>query len=111
MNALSPDDRAILAEYESSKSYKTLAREHHRGEQYVRRLIMSHAPHLMRTRSEQAYLNLTNNPAMRPFRPEDLGLVFVGDCKVCGIPMVGLRKTERRQTCGLCEAYALGIAA
>ena len=110
MTAL-PKDQAVIDAYAAGTSYKTLSRLHHRGEHRIRDMISTYAPWLMRTRSEQASLAAHVNPAIRAFCPEDLGLVVVGPCKKCGIELIGKTKTKRRQTCGLCKAFAKGIAA
>ncbi len=104
MTAL-PKNQAVIDAYAAGTSYKTLARLHHRGEHRIRDMIYLHAPSLMRTRSEQASLAARINPAIRAFCPEDLGLVWIGLCKKCGIELVGKTKTKRRQTCGLCRAW------
>lgn len=98
-------DQTIIDEYSAGDSYKTLGRRHNRGEHGIRDMIARHAPEIMRTRSEQASLAAKLNPAIRAFAPEDLGLVHVGDCRKCEVPMVGKRKTKRSQTCGLCKAF------
>jgi hypothetical protein len=104
-------DQAIINAYAAGDSYKTVSRKHHHGEEYVRRMIRVHAPELRRTRNEQCALSMLNNPTPRAFAPEDLGLMDIGRCKKCGVPLVGTRKTKRHQTCGLCLHFASGIAA
>ncbi len=85
--------------YASGASYKRVGREFHHGEYRIRDMIYRHAPGIMRTRSEQA--NLSSN---RFFCLEDLDQVEIGPCAVCGIELVGEKKTRALQTCGLCMA-------
>ena len=99
-----PRDQAIIDRYVEGASYKTLAREFRHGEHRIRAMIYTYAPEIMRTRSEQAALAAKMYQANRTFCPEDLGLTEIGPCAACGIPLVGRRKTNRLQTCGLCQA-------
>ncbi|KKN17944.1 hypothetical protein LCGC14_0960900 [marine sediment metagenome] len=104
-------DQIVIDAYEAGDSYKTLGRRYKRSEHGIRDMIAREAPEIMRTRSEQASLAAKLNPAIRMFAPEDLGLHHVKPCKKCEVPMVGKVRTRRRQTCGLCKAFAKGIAA
>ncbi len=102
-------DQDLIDAYEAGASYKTLGHRYKCSEHGIRDMIEREAPHLMRTRSEQASLAAKLNPAIRMFAPEDLGLHHVKPCKECGVPMVANVLTKRRQTCGLCKAF-YGVA-
>ncbi len=99
-----PRDQAIIDRYVEGASYKRVAREFHHGEHRIRAMIYTYAPEIMRTRSEQAAIAAKINSTIRTFCPEDLGLTAIGPCAVCGIELVGQRKTKMAQTCGLCRA-------
>ncbi len=98
-----PRNQDAIDAYASGLSYKRVSRLFHHGEHAVRAMIYHYASEIMRTRSEQAMLVGLFGPALRPFCPEDLGLVACGPCKSCGIPLVS--KTDERRICGLCLDY------
>ena len=96
-----PRNQAIIDFYVAGNSYKKTGLEFSHGEHRIRAMIYTYAPEVMRTKTEQMKLSGSTN---KTFCPEDLGLVEIGPCKVCGIPLVGKQKTKMSQTCGLCVA-------
>lgn len=99
-----PKDQAIIDAYATGASYKKVARQFRRDEHRIKTMIAQHAPDLMRSRGAQIKLT-AGERVVQAFCPADLGLVPIGPCTCCEIPLVGKVKTARQQTCGLCEEW------
>ena len=98
-------NQAAIDFYAAGNSYKTTAREFKRSEHRIRDMIKRFKPQIMRSKAEQLKISAkAPNSSGYSFTLEDLGLVHIGPCTSCKIPLVGKTKTNRRPICGLCKA-------
>ena len=99
---------AVVAAYKTGASYNTVSRELRLSSTSVRSIMHKYAPGSVRTRAQQIMTRVQPKPAVEGLTLAALGLMRVGPCRVCEVPLVARHRENpvKGQTCGLCEEFA-----
>ncbi len=101
---------AVIAAYDAGGSYDTVARELGIKPGVVQTIMRRFSPGSIRKQGQQKKLAVVKEFGLTLAA---LGLMRVGPCRSCGIPLVAKTRQNpvKGQTCGLCRANSKGMRA